>query len=128
MLTLALGIRLSTPSSMPRPARRMGTTVIVLPASFSTSTLPHQPSMAGLGAGDRAECAGEHAQTGAQDGSPGALLAGQLLDFLLAAPAIDGVTFDRHVLGRLVGQQRSDFLCQFTEVLGADIVAAHQAE
>ncbi|CFP63731.1 Uncharacterised protein [Bordetella pertussis] len=41
---MAPGIRLSTPSSMPMPARRMGTTVTFLPVILSTSTVPHQPS------------------------------------------------------------------------------------
>ncbi len=43
-LTLAFGIVSSTPSSMPRPARRIGTTVTFLPLSRSTSTGPAQPS------------------------------------------------------------------------------------
>ena len=42
-LTFTPGIMSTTPSIMPRPARRMGTTVIFLPTSWSTSTGPAQP-------------------------------------------------------------------------------------
>ena len=43
-LTLAFGIASSTPSSMPRPARRIGTSVTFLPLIRSTCTGPAQPS------------------------------------------------------------------------------------
>ena len=41
-LTFAFGIVSRTPSSMPRPARRIGTTVTFLPLMRSTSTGPLQ--------------------------------------------------------------------------------------
>ena len=43
-LTFAFGIMSSTPSSMPRPARRIGTTVTFLPLIWSISTGPLQHS------------------------------------------------------------------------------------
>src|SRR5690606_16248751 len=57
----------------------------------------HQADHAHLGTGDQAEYAVEHAQTGAQDGYHGDLLAGQLLDFDITTPAIDDMAFNRHV-------------------------------
>ncbi len=42
-LTFAFGIMSSTPSSMPSPARRIGTTVTLRPAMRSTAAGPLQP-------------------------------------------------------------------------------------
>ncbi|CSR95669.1 Uncharacterised protein [Shigella sonnei] len=44
-LMRALGTFSSTPSIIPRPARRIGTTVIFLPLIWSISTGPFQPSI-----------------------------------------------------------------------------------
>jgi hypothetical protein len=44
-LIFALGTRSSTPSSMPMPARRMGTTVTFLPLMRSTVVGPLQHSI-----------------------------------------------------------------------------------
>ncbi|MOA56590.1 hypothetical protein D3C78_1805980 [compost metagenome] len=45
-----------------------------------------------------------------------------------AGPAFDFVVLQRQVLGRLIGEQGAHFLRQLAEILGADIVAAHQAD
>ncbi|MCY1442284.1 hypothetical protein D9M71_586480 [compost metagenome] len=83
---------------------------------------------ADLGAGDQAEHAVEHADAGAQDRHHGDLLAGDLLHLHRAGPAFDLVAFQRQVLGRLVGQQGADFLGQLAKILGADVMATHQAD
>src|SRR5690606_23258356 len=44
-LTFAAGISASTPGSMPRPARRIGTSVILAPAMRRTATSPAQPGI-----------------------------------------------------------------------------------
>ena len=53
-LTLAFGIMSSTPSSMPSPARRIGTTVTLRPAICSICTGPLQHSMVVFSSGKSA--------------------------------------------------------------------------
>ncbi|MCY1359783.1 hypothetical protein D9M69_463780 [compost metagenome] len=83
---------------------------------------------ADLGARDQAEHALKHADAGAQDRYDGNLLAGDFLDRHCAAPAFDIVGFQRQVFGGFIGQQRADFLSELTEILGADVCAAHKAK
>lgn len=83
---------------------------------------------ADLGAGNQAEDAIEHADAGTQNRYYGNLLAGDLFHLNGAAPAIDAVVFQRQVRGRFISEDRSHFLRQFTEVLGADVCTAHQTE
>ncbi|MCY1241600.1 hypothetical protein D9M72_545090 [compost metagenome] len=80
---------------------------------------------ADFGARDQAEHAFEHADAGTQDRHHGNFLAGDFLDRHSAAPAIDIVGFQRQVFGGFIGQQGTDFLSELTEILGADVCAAH---
>ncbi|CAI8994937.1 hypothetical protein EMIT0P228_80065 [Pseudomonas brassicacearum] len=83
---------------------------------------------ADLGPRDQAQHALEHADAGAQDRHHGDLLAGDFLDLDRAGPTVDFIGLQRQVLGGLVSEQGTDFLGEFTEVLRANVSAAHQAE
>jgi hypothetical protein len=56
------------------------------------------------------------------------LLAGDLLDGGGAAPAVDGGGLQREVGRGLVGQQAAQFVGQFAELLGRDVLVAQQAD
>ena len=83
---------------------------------------------ADLGARDQAEHAFEHADAGTQDRHDGDLLAGDLLHRHSAAPAGNVVGFERQIFCSFIGQQGADFLSELTEILGADVCAAHKAK
>ena len=83
---------------------------------------------ADLGAGNQAEHAVQHADAGAQNRYHGNFLAGDLLHLHRSGPALDLVVFQGQVVGRLVRQQGANLLGQLTEVLGADVGTAHQAD
>lgn len=83
---------------------------------------------ADFGARDQAEYAFEHADTGAQDRHYGDFLTGDFLDLDGTGPTGDLVGFQRQIFGRFVSEQRSDFLSKLTEVLRANVGAAHKAE
>ncbi|CAI8809840.1 hypothetical protein EMIT0357P_11031 [Pseudomonas marginalis] len=83
---------------------------------------------ADLGARDQAEHAFEHADTGTQDRHHGNFLTGDFLDLDGASPTFDVVRFQGQIFGGFVSEQRSNFLSKLTEILRADVGAAHKAE
>src|SRR5690606_1280914 len=95
---------------------------------FQGLLVAYQSDHADPGAGDETQNTVEHAQASTQDRHDGDFLAGEFLDVDIAAPTLDSMGLNRHVLGGFIGQQGSNFLRQFTEVLGTDIVATHQTE
>ena len=77
---------------------------------------------------DQAEYTVEHAKARTKNRNNGDFLAMDLFHRHRAGPAIDGLFLEVEILGGFIGQQGTDFLCQLTKILGADIRAAHQAE
>ena len=52
----------------------------------------------------------------------------QRLDDHLAGPSLDGTGFGFQVLGRLIGEQRCQFIGQFPEFFRSHIVPSHEAD
>ncbi len=70
-----------------------------------------------LGTGDHVVDAVEHAETGAQDGHHGDLLAFDGIDFDFACPTVNGGFLGLKILGCFVSQQPGDFVCELAKRL-----------
>ena len=68
------------------------------------------------------------AQTCAEDGNNGQLLAGQHGRFAGAQGRFDGLCGHRQIAGGLIGQQHGDLANQRTEILHAGVLVAHDRQ